>query len=691
MTLHAMLAAAAVVAAAVSVSASTMHASPPLELLNATVVSLGEASFVAPMLSRLTRNLPLTIVAIGSSITARHGGCTHALIGGAPCAEGAPRTSGWLRHWFDNAINSSWPHTNHRLLNAGIAASAPSAFTECLTWLPDRVDLFVIEFVAAKDIQELAARLLSRQAAASAPPVLCFVTFHRWIMPMEGAHARIMSSALRLGMPFLSQLRGLSSRWRGVEWSRLVKEHRDARCGSAHTAAERRLECWGPAAQAPDGLHPSSYVGQAFMGEALALWLKRSHERYVEQQQQQVARPSQTAYDRALEQFGGGLRASLRRVTLSCFTFDARHLGRAPLSEALLTTATSSNMSLDADLPGETRAAMRKVMHRHHTSHSLAADAVGAGLGPDGGQPPRIQARDGFSYILYNPAAASKTEAAVGADTGGTDGAGGARRFTEKTILDAKAGLSASCPGDWLSLDVTPSASEAASAAVTRPYYVAFDHLTSYAHMGRAIVTCHRGCSCEPTTIDAHAPEERASLRALHYIEVAPTPSLSSSASSSLDRCSVRVTIANGTSSGEHRFQIVRVAVGGHQELPEHLILFSPPPSPPPPPSCVSSGLKGDAAGPARCEGFCKEANAPRHCLLCKCSSCSFCANGKPRNANRHKQKDLDAATSAAAAVPPPPSPPPPSPPPEQGRVAATPQDAKWCEMRRARTSQHIN
>ena len=60
------------------------------------------------------------------------------------------------------------------------------------------------------------------------------------------------------------------------------------------------------------------------------------------------------------------------------------------------------------------------------------------------------------------------------------------------------------------------------------------------------------------------------------YIEVAPTPSLSSSASSSLDRCSVRVTIANGTSSGEHRFQIVRVAVGGHQELPEHLILFSP-------------------------------------------------------------------------------------------------------------------
>ena len=67
MTLHAILAAVAVVAAAVS--ASTMHASPPLELLNATVVSLGEASFVAPMLSRLTQKLPLTIVAIGFATT----------------------------------------------------------------------------------------------------------------------------------------------------------------------------------------------------------------------------------------------------------------------------------------------------------------------------------------------------------------------------------------------------------------------------------------------------------------------------------------------------------------------------------------------------------------------------------------------------------------------------------------------
>lgn len=49
------------------------------------------------------------------------------------------------------------------------------------------------------------------------------------------------------------------------------------------------------------------------------------------------------------------------------------------------------------------------------------------------------------------------------------------------------------CPGDWVSLDVTPHT----TADVEFPYYVALDHLTSYAHMGRAVVTCHESCTCE--------------------------------------------------------------------------------------------------------------------------------------------------------------------------------------------------
>ena len=54
-----------------------------------------------------------------------------------------------------------------------------------------------------------------------------------------------------------------------------------------------------------------------------------------------------------------------------------------------------------------------------------------------------------------------------------------------------------------------------------RPY-IAVDYLTSYEHMGVVELRCVHGCSCEPQTIDAHAPAERASIRKVAYVRVAP-------------------------------------------------------------------------------------------------------------------------------------------------------------------------
>ena len=107
---------------------------PPATLLNDSLISLGEAAHLAPLIDRLSRGKPITIVGIGSSITFRHGGCTR-LLDDSACTS---RSSGWLRIFFDG-LNESYPNPRHRLLNAGIPASAPSAFTECLTWMPEAV------------------------------------------------------------------------------------------------------------------------------------------------------------------------------------------------------------------------------------------------------------------------------------------------------------------------------------------------------------------------------------------------------------------------------------------------------------------------------------------------------------------------------------------------------------------------
>ena len=623
---------------------------PPVHLLNASIVDLGSAPLLSPLLNRLQHNKQITIVGIGSSITARHGGCTRAL---SDASSSCSRPQGWLRLFFDG-LNQSFPHPRHRLLNAGMPASAPSAFTECLTWLPSEVDLYVLEFVAARDIADLAVRLLTRSTTRA--PVLVFVAFHRWILPMEGAHNRMMRTALVSGMPFISQLRGLSSIAPKDAWETLVKQA--ASCNANNNYDDER--CWNPAAQAPDGLHPSTQIGQAYMGHALRLWLRRAYDRHLQRDQNALNVTPQLAVDASVRALTGGSRSlATRRVTLACFTFDARRIGNASLlGEALREGAQS--VALDAqskNKPSKKLSSLLKHQHLHHKSHHEA-------MGPDGGQPPRVVWRDGFVYSLdFPPSVWRSSEAHL-------------------PVRDGKASLAGFCPGDRIALDVSlPSTTrtgrmlrqrvihQPSLGTLVRPY-VAFDHLTSWSGMGRALVECVDGCACEPSVINGHSPEEKASLRALHVIEV-----------TTLSHCLLTITILNASASGEHTVKLMRVAVGAHAPasadtgVSTSMLIpgAAPPPSPPPPPPppfCTASGLKGDAPGSKRCESFCRKQNAPRHCAFCKCSGCSFCgADGRPADLSSHTARDLatarliaDTAAREAAARVPPPSPPAPPP-----------------------------
>ena len=78
----------------------------PVHLLNQSVVAIGEEAMVGGFLQRLCSRQPVTIVGIGSSISARHGGCSHSLLSpsvrdGCCAATCSSNYRGWLRSFFD--------------------------------------------------------------------------------------------------------------------------------------------------------------------------------------------------------------------------------------------------------------------------------------------------------------------------------------------------------------------------------------------------------------------------------------------------------------------------------------------------------------------------------------------------------------------------------------------------------------
>ena len=118
---------------------------------------------------RLRRGEPVTLAAIGASNTVR-GGCEPWQVE-ERCS--APKYSagrrGWLLQAFD-ALNRSYPHPRNRLLNHGIMATGPEAFTHCLnSFVPMEADAVIISFADMCPSDEGVYLGVSAGATASAP------------------------------------------------------------------------------------------------------------------------------------------------------------------------------------------------------------------------------------------------------------------------------------------------------------------------------------------------------------------------------------------------------------------------------------------------------------------------------------------------------------------------------------------
>ena len=77
-------------------------------------------------------------------------------------------------------------------------------------------------------------------------------------------------------------------------------------------------------------------------------------------------------------------------------------------------------------------------------------------------------------------------------------------------------------------------------------------HLVSYEHMGAAVVRCIGGCSCDDQVIDAHLRDASNGGRASIFQRFDFQATITTF-------CSLEVRVLNWTSSGEHKFKIVRV------------------------------------------------------------------------------------------------------------------------------------
>ena len=84
-------------------------------------------------------------------------------------------------------------------------------------------------------------------------------------------------------------------------------------------------------------------------------------------------------------------------------------------------------------------------------------------------------------------------------------------------------------------------------------------YLQSYEHMGRATLHCSGACKCAPTEIDAHSTAlPRVSITAVQRVSLVLTNGNGSMADGETGECcKLRLTIDQGTSSGEHKFKLL--------------------------------------------------------------------------------------------------------------------------------------
>jgi hypothetical protein len=389
-----------------------------------------------------------------------------------------------------DAINATWPHRDHRIVNAAVDAWTAKAIEPCLLSDEELIssDLLLLELGSQSwhpsqpaASERIVRKLLAR--AAGPPPAIVMVTTRQWC-------GRSVHGLRRKERPVLLKT------WDGIEdvFSRFCTAYGMA-CLSLRDAIFADVVVGRANFTIPDVaadcLHPEqSRVGYHYMADMLVHFLRQSWRRYSER--------------------------TSRAAAL---------LGEAAAKEALIESARSSSASLlpQALLPGNRGSAGRMVWRCYHlsptASTSLAERRQAGSIAKRTRSLPELQWQAEVSSNKTTfPAALSDTPSCdalrrcvlrtTRTSSSCLLGRGHwqhcSRALAQRPVM--KPGIVSVLPGAVMRLVLDtrpPIATRTGDRSQPLQPALALTYLTSYEHMGVCVVSCESGCTCDARAIDA--------------------------------------------------------------------------------------------------------------------------------------------------------------------------------------------
>jgi hypothetical protein len=435
-----------------------------------------------------------------------------------PWGEPARRShKGFLVRWFE-WLNNTWPHPRHRLINGAVAAVPLQNYVECL-WnhLPplDELDLVVLELGSMADtldpsVAENIVRRLHR--GTSSPLPIVFITVRSWCRHEIGqGFSKTLSNAVsapsrkrRIFWP------GETTRWAVLEAEvSRVCHHYGQSCLSVYEATHDAVDAHELTLEdvARDCLHPLyGRLGTEHLTDILVHW---------------------TTLAARLHAGGFLSRGSIR--------FGKRYSLPRPLHASQEEVGPVSKCySFGPPLPGEPRAQWR-------TSNCVrgggrldgACSPVKEDECPKTDETGTYLSRLPRVWVFCERSLAGRNKKRSPGIVGFTPGATAFLRLPPPSH-------SRDLPGGYARL------------------HVALSYLTSYEHMGQALVRCHGWCSCDPQAIDAHraAEERNNSVYRVHRFDLSGT-----NATYNAHACEIEIQVLPQTTSGEHKFKIQQLSI----------------------------------------------------------------------------------------------------------------------------------
>ena len=526
---------------------------------------IGDDNALHHFFRKLDHGAAITLGVLGSSV-AQNGGCLDQP--GRRCMEHNGRhqkcrtfyrfgtdvcscTSKGFAVRLLEAINATWPHSNHRLRNAAVDATPAQSFLPCLfTHLPKALDLVILEFGSlALHLQLRAAEQIVRELRMlPSAPVIAFISV-RGMCQRASRNTRqtVGSWAVRdAWLPSLARQgrrRRLpppppppstlweyvpineTTRWSQAEdfFERLCNTYGSA-CLSYYHAVRQPMEARAPGFllhdTSNDCLHPSGgRFGTAYLVDIFVHWLRSSLTR---------VRSRLIIPQRAKQLLPLPLLPwpSLNRTRAArCYAFAEQSAARSPFG------------------------ALAPVLWRSAASSCNATTAAGM-------RETAATAEERAGPCAWLKAGAQRACPVTATDNNIPDGWVYCHRSLKSSTRAPRKvspGVMALVPGAILEAEIDTRLAGMGRRNPNARLKVVLEYLTSYEGMGVASVSCTASCRCSVQTIDAHRAGQlrNESVFSSHEFDVLGAHS----------SCTLRVSLLHASSSSGHQFKLRSVSV----------------------------------------------------------------------------------------------------------------------------------